>query len=37
MFQNEKLVGGVSMGFSSDDIEDKWKVSEDEFMSINFN
>jgi hypothetical protein len=37
LFQNEKLVGGVSMGFSSNDIEEKWKVSENEFMKINFN
>ena len=37
LFQNEKLLGGVSMGFSSNDIEEKWKVSENEFMEINFN
>jgi hypothetical protein len=37
IFQNTKLLGGVSMGFSANDIEEKWKVSENEFMNINFN
>ncbi len=32
-----KVIGGVSMGFPSEEIEEKWKVSEKEFMSINFN
>jgi hypothetical protein len=27
----------VSMGFPSEEIEEKWKVSEKEFLSINFN
>jgi len=37
LIQKTKIVGGVSMGFSSKEIEEKWKISEKEFMSINFN
>lgn len=37
LVKNGKVIGGVSMGFSSKEIEEKWKVSEKEFMSINFN
>ena len=32
-----KVIGGVSMGFPAKEIEEKWKVSENEFMKINFN
>ena len=29
-----KVIGGVSMGFPAKEIEEKWKVSEEEFLSI---
>lgn len=37
LIQNSKVIGGVSMGFSSNEIEERWKISEDEFLSIDFN
>jgi hypothetical protein len=36
LLQNGKVIGGLSMAFSVKDIEEKWKISEEEFLSIDF-
>ncbi|MEJ2070502.1 MAG: hypothetical protein P8X65_09205 [Syntrophobacterales bacterium] len=37
ILQNGKIIGGISMGYSAKEIEEKWNISENEFLIINFN
>jgi hypothetical protein len=37
LLQEGKVIGAVGIGFFAKEIEEKWQVSEKEFLSINFN
>ena len=37
IFQNNNLVGALSLAFSADALEKQWHVSEKEFLSLNLN